>query len=90
MKQPVEVEVMGQRLKVVSDDGPEHVVAVARMVDEQMRSLAQANTAANLLQIAVLTALNLGSDLSKLQDDQEQMSRDLERLAGAIDAEISR
>lgn len=88
MKQPVEVEIMGQRLQVASDDGPEHVRIVAQMLDEQMRTLAQANTGANLVQIAILAALNVGSDLCKLREDQERANRDLERLVEVIDAEI--
>lgn len=88
MKQPVEVEIIGQRLTVVSDDGPEHVLLVARMLDEQMRALAQANTGANLLQIALVAALNVGSDFCKLRDDQERAGRVLENLVKTIDAQL--
>jgi cell division protein ZapA len=67
MRQPVDVEILGQQLAVTSDDGPEHVRAVARYVDETMRTLATGGRAVATLDVALLAALNIASEYQKLR-----------------------
>ena len=81
MKLPVEVEIMGQRLTVASDDGESHVRQVAGLVDQEMRQLAIAQPPSSTLQLALLTALNLASEYWKLQQQHEQLKQNINRLS---------
>ena len=90
MKRPLDVEIMGQRLTVASDDGDEHVRQVAEYVDQQMRQLAGRLTAASTMQLALLTALNIASEYWKLQHEQEDMHRTINRLSQRVLARLER
>jgi len=80
MKRAVDVEIMGHQFSVTSDDGEEHVRAVAEYVDQQMRQLAGGRTTTSL-QLALLTALNIASEYWKLRHEQEELDRIISRLS---------
>lgn len=88
MKEPVEVVILGQRLTVASEDGPAHVRDVARLVEDQLRRLSEGHRSIPLVQLALLAALNMGSDLAKLRDEVEGVNERLLRLAARIDADL--
>ena len=90
MSAPVEVEIMGQRLTVASDDDAEHVRQVAGFVDQQMRDLADGRVQAATLHLALVTALNIASEYRKLQHQQEQLSQTINRMAQRILARLGR
>jgi len=90
MRQPVEVEIMGQRLTVASDEGEEHVRQVAGYVDQQMRQLAGGRVPALTLHLALVTALNIASEYRKLQRQQEELSQTINRLAQRVLARFER
>jgi len=86
MKEPVEVEILGQRLTVASDDGPVHVREVARLVDEQLRRLSDAHRSVSSVQLALLAALNMGSELSKLRGEIDHVNDRLRKLSELVEA----
>jgi cell division protein ZapA len=88
MKQPVEVELMGQRLTVTSDDSEAHVRQVASYVDRQIRRLAEGRTVTAPVDLVLLTALNIASEYWKLQQEQEQLCETISRLSKRISAEL--
>ena len=88
MKRPVEVEIMGQRLTVASDDGEAHVQQVAALVDQHMRELASHQPPTSTLQLALLTALNIASEYWKLQSQQEEVSQTINRLSKRVLARL--
>ena len=90
MSTPVEVEIMGQRFTVASDEGEEHVRQVAGYVDQQMRQLADGRGSAATLHLALVTALNIASEYRKLQHQQEQLSQMINRMAQRILARLGR
>jgi cell division protein ZapA len=90
MRPPLEVEIMGQRLTVASDDGEEHVRQVARYVDQQMRQLAEARPPVTTLQLALVTALNIASEYRKLQHQQEELCQKVDRMAQRLVARLER
>jgi len=79
---------MGQRLTVASDDGDDHVRQVAEYVDRQMRQLGGNLTAASMIQLALLTALNIASEYWKLQHEQEELHRTINRLSQRVLARL--
>jgi cell division protein ZapA len=80
MRRPVEVEIMGQRLTVTSDDGEEHIREVAGYVDRRMRQLANGQPTGASLHLALITALNIASEYWKLQRQQEELHQMINRL----------
>ena len=87
MKQPVDVDIMGVRLTVASDDGVQHVREVAAYVDGQMRQLASGCTG-NAVQIALLTALNIASEYRKLHREREELDRVMARLSKRVSSRL--
>ena len=90
MGQPVEVEIMGHRLTVTSDDSEEHLREIAGYLDQRMRQLANGRLSANSLQLALLTALNIASEYWKLQREEEEVSKRINRMAQHVSARIGR
>lgn len=84
MNRAVELEILGQRLVVASDDGEGHVREVGRMVDERARQLAGQFPQATLIQLALLTALNIASECWKLNCDRADLDEHLNRLSAAL------
>ena len=89
MREPLEIEIMGQRLMVKSGDSEEHVRKVARYVDEQIRQLADTRFASTL-DLALLAALNIASEYWKLQHQQEEAHQTINRMAQRIGACLHR
>ncbi len=88
MKEPVEVEILGQRFTVASSDGAGHVRDVAKLVDDQMRRLVSAHVGASTLQLALLAALNIGSELAKLQSQVDALDESIQRLSKLIETDV--
>jgi cell division protein ZapA (FtsZ GTPase activity inhibitor) len=89
MREPLEIEIMGQRLMVKSEESEEHVRKVARYVDEQIRQLADTRFASTL-DLALVTALNIASEYWKLQHQQEEAHQTINRMAQRIGARLHR
>lgn len=88
MKQPVDVEIMGQQLTVASEDGPDHIRSVARFVDDTMRAMAATGRAVATLDIALLTALNIASEYQKLKQQHQELTETIDRLSQRLLAEL--
>jgi len=89
MREPLEIEIMGQRLMVKSEESEEHVRKVARYVDEQIRQLADTRFASTL-DLALVAALNIASEYWKLQHQQEEAHQTISRMAQRIGAHLHR
>ena len=90
MRQPVDVEIMGQRLTVTSDDGEEHVRQVAAFVDQQVRQLARGASTTVTMNLVLLTALNIASEYWKLQAEQEEVQQTINRLSRRVSSRLGR
>ena len=88
MKRPVEIEILGQRLTVASDDGEAHAREIAESVDTKARELWKQYPRASLVQIALLTALNAASEYWRLDHDRKDTDQRIERLTQQLDAEL--
>ena len=84
MCEPLEIEIMGQRLTVKSEDSEEHVRTVARYVDDQIRQLADAQLTTTALHLALVAALNIASEYWKLQQQQEEFHKTISRMVQRI------
>ncbi len=84
MKQPIDVEIMGQRLTVASEDGAEHVRQVAAYLDRRVRQLANGQGNTVTVQLALLAALNIASEYWKLRAEQEEVQKTINRLSRRV------
>ena len=89
MRESLEIEIMGQRLVVKSEDSEEHVRTAARYVEEQIRQLADTRFASTL-DLALVAALNIASEYWKLQHQQEEAHQTIDRMAQRIGARLHR
>lgn len=85
----VEVEIMGQRFTVASDDSEDHVRKVARYLNEEMRRLSDGRRVAST-QLALLAALNIASEYWKLRESQEDLSQRVDRISQRVLAQLKR
>jgi cell division protein ZapA len=74
----VRVSIFNQSYSLRSADGDgEHVLRVARIVDERMRAIASGLAVHDVAKVAVLTALNLADELEGLKNFYETELRDM-------------
>ncbi len=90
MSEPLQIEIMGQRLTVKSEDGEEHVRSVARYLEQQIQQLAHSRSSTSALDLVLVTALNIASEYWKLQHRQEELDRTIDRMAKRIGARLHR
>jgi cell division protein ZapA len=84
MRQPVQVEIMGQTFSVTSEDGEEHVRRVAGYVDRKMKEVTAGGRVASSYAAAVLAALNIASEYQKLREESLEVEATIDRLAARL------
>lgn len=67
------VEIYGDEYIVRGDSTTEHITNIAQYVDKKMRHISNRNPHLSITKIAVLTALNIADELSKLQEDYDSL-----------------
>ena len=75
-KQKVKLRIAGREYTLLSSDSPEHVHRVGIYVDRKISEVEQATRLPSNM-VAVLTALNLGDELLKAQDENTRLRRKL-------------
>ena len=74
----VRVSIFNQSYSLRAADGDgEHVLRVARLVDERMRAVADGLAVHDVAKVAVITALNLADELEGLKNFYEAELRDM-------------
>jgi cell division protein ZapA len=82
----VRVNIFNQTYSLRSGSGDgEHVLRVARLVDERMRAVADGLAVHDVAKIAVLTALNLADELEGLKNFYETELREVLERARAVE-----
>lgn len=77
-KRKVSVMIFGEPYVVLGSDDPRHVERLAALVDKKMRLVAQRNPRLTTSKVAVLVALNLADECSKLKQEQQALAKLLE------------
>jgi cell division protein ZapA (FtsZ GTPase activity inhibitor) len=80
---------MGYRLTVASDDSEQHIREVAAHVAGRMRQLADGQTTAPSLNLALVAALNIASEWRKLQRQHEELCQTVNRTAQRVSARLA-
>ncbi len=89
-EQVTTVTIYNRTYHVRSGGDPEHVLRLARFVDEKMLELSEHTSTVDTLKIAVLAALNIADEYVAAQDELENLRRALsessERITERIDS----
>lgn len=80
-KSRVEVEIFGEYYTLKGDAPPEQIMMLARFVNDKMEELFARNPRLNKTHIAILAALNIAEELSKLQEEHDNLVKMLEEPA---------
>ena len=67
----IEIKICGKDYTVKSDASSVDMEELAAFVDEKMRKLLAVKGKSSMLDVAVLTALNLGHELMELKQDKD-------------------
>ena len=84
VKNKVIVRILGQEYTIRSDESREFVQKVANLIDDKMRAIYEKNKKFSTTWIAVLTALNVGDDFLKLQEEKKNLLERLENPDGEL------
>ncbi|MGI6453159.1 MAG: cell division protein ZapA [Syntrophomonadaceae bacterium] len=74
----VTVDIFGEQYVVKGEEKTEYIQMLASYVDRRMKMVQQRNPNLSHVKIAVLTALNLADELNKLQEDFDEIVKELE------------
>lgn len=67
------VDIFGEEYTMKGDASPEYMTMLARYIDKKMKSIAARQPQLPVGKIAVLAALNIADELSKLQEDYDAL-----------------
>ncbi|MBO8129463.1 MAG: cell division protein ZapA [Peptococcaceae bacterium] len=74
----VEVEIMGEKYVLKGDVHPEQIRQIAAYVDNQIRSIKNANSRLSMVKATVLATLNITEELFKLQESYNELIKIIE------------
>jgi len=77
-KRKVSVMIFGEPYVVLGTDDPRYIERLAALVDKKMRLIAQRNPRLTTTKVAVLTALNMADEFSKVKEEQQALAKLLE------------
>jgi len=78
LKKQYQIRVLEQDISVLSDSGDEHVGAVVTYVNEKVTEIQKHAKAINILQVAILAALNIADEYFKLKGAKEDIYHQME------------
>ncbi|MDR1616362.1 MAG: cell division protein ZapA [Syntrophomonadaceae bacterium] len=73
-----EVKIFNEEYTVTGDENTEYIHMLAGYIDRRMKIIQQRNPNLSSSKIGVLLALNLADEINKLQDDYDEIVKDLE------------
>ena len=71
MKRTYEVEILGQRFNIKSEESQEHVNRIVSYVSEKMKTISKDAKTMSLHHAAILTLLNVADELFKSKQEVE-------------------
>jgi len=82
----VRITIRGRQYTVRGDESAEEVQAVARDLDARLEEVATRTRSFDEYTVALLTALNLASELHRLRRETHSQLGELDREAAAVEA----
>ncbi|MCU0581276.1 MAG: cell division protein ZapA [Syntrophales bacterium] len=78
MKRSFHIEILGQKLTVLSDSDEKVVAGVVQYVNDKVEEISKGGNNLNTLTIAVLAALNIADELFKAKGENSLIGKQLE------------
>jgi len=78
LKKQYQIRVLEQDISVLSESGDEHVGAVVAYVNEKVAEIQKNAKAINVLQVAILAALNIADEYFRLKGAKEDICHQME------------
>lgn len=82
MSQPIKtrttVDIYGKKYTIVGNESSQHTRQVAKMVDDKMHEIHEANSYLDTTRLAVLTTVNTVNDYLKLEHKYEELLKKIE------------
>lgn len=72
------VEIFGEEYTMRGEASPDYMIMLANYIDKKMKNIANRQPQLTVAKIAVLAALNVADELSKLQEDYDAMVKLME------------
>jgi len=89
MKRSVQVEIAGQSLSIVSDEGEQYVQQLADYVDEKVREVSGGRTTYNPQRVALLVAIQLADELLREKDLHRRFRAQVEAKLAALEQALA-
>lgn len=83
-KSSVKVTIVGEEYTIRSDEAPEYTRAVAKYVDEAIRSVMNAGGTVESHKAAILAALEITDELFKSRDGQVDLADRMRGISGEL------
>ena len=83
-KNVVKVTIVGEEYTVRSDATPEHARAVARYVDQTIRSVMSGGSVVESHKAAILAALQITDDLFEARESREELAHEIHGVSGEV------
>ncbi len=77
-RRKVSVMIYSEPYVVLGNDEPGRIEKLAALVDKKMRLISQRNPRLSTTKVAVLTALNLADEMTRLKEEQQALAKLLE------------
>ena len=91
MKKTYEVEIMGQKFNIKSDEEKAHVDRIVDYISDKMRKISKSQKTASLHDLAILTLLNVSDELFKNKTEtgeyKERLAQKVKNIIRLIDAQ---
>ncbi len=89
MKRPVEVEILGEKFTLRSEEEEDYVREVAGYVDLKMQEVLKTSRPVARYNVAMLAALNIADEYHRLKDRYETVHNRLEELSRRLAVTLS-
>ena len=89
MSKPVDVEIMGRKFTLRSDQEEIYVQTVVNYVNGKMQEVLKSTSPTAKHNVAMLAALNIADEYYKLKDEYEALVRRLNRLSEKLSANFT-
>ena len=83
-KNRIEVEILGRKYAIRSEEAPEYVLELASHVERRAREIASAGQAQDPVRLLALTALHIADELFHLREERAVLDRDTGARLGAL------
>ena len=83
-KSSVRVTIVGEEYTIRSDESPEHTRAVAKYVDEMIRSLMNSGAVVESHKAAILAALQITDELFKARQSRAELASAMRSLSADV------